>query len=127
MKYNAQHLIGNSGADSCIFNICNSIGHLCKCWADVFQIPHHRQYVTVGQKAPFGRLLPNVPAAPPSVGEGLPSVALRPTDGFAKSQKKSSASPTFFPGLRKAAGTLSVRLKNDRVKKINKIKNERRN
>lgn len=26
-------------------NICNSIGHLCKCWADVFQMPHHRQYV----------------------------------------------------------------------------------
>jgi hypothetical protein len=68
---------------------------------------------TVGQKAPFGRLLPNVPAAPPSVGEGLPSVALRPTDGFAKSQKKSSASPTFFPGLRKAAGTLWATLKYD--------------
>ena len=42
---NAQHSIGNSGADSCKLNICNSIGHLCKCWADVFQMPHHRQYV----------------------------------------------------------------------------------
>ena len=40
-----QHRIGNSGADSCKLNICNSIGHLCKCWADVFQMPHHRQYV----------------------------------------------------------------------------------
>lgn len=42
-----QHRIGNSGADSCKFNICNSIGALCKCWADVFQKPHHRQYVAV--------------------------------------------------------------------------------
>ena len=42
-----QHRIGNSGADSCKLNICNSIGHLCKCWADVFQMPHHRQYVNV--------------------------------------------------------------------------------
>jgi hypothetical protein len=41
----AKHRIGNSGADSCKLNICNSIGHLCKCWADVFQMPHHRQYV----------------------------------------------------------------------------------
>jgi hypothetical protein len=40
-----QHRIGNSGADSCKLNTCNSIGHLCKCWADVFQMPHHRQYV----------------------------------------------------------------------------------
>ena len=40
-----QHRIGNSGADSCKLNINNSIGHLCKWWADVFQIPHHRQYV----------------------------------------------------------------------------------
>jgi tetratricopeptide (TPR) repeat protein len=38
-----EHRIGNSGADSCKLNICNSIGHLCKCWADVFQMPHHRQ------------------------------------------------------------------------------------
>jgi len=44
---NAQHRIGNSGADSCKLNICNSIEHLCKCWADVFQMPHHRQYVAV--------------------------------------------------------------------------------
>ena len=40
-----QHRIGNSGADSYKLNISNSIGHLCKCWADVFQMPHHRQYV----------------------------------------------------------------------------------
>lgn len=42
-----QHRISNSGADSCKLNICNSIGHLCKFWADVFQMPHHRQYVAV--------------------------------------------------------------------------------
>ena len=42
-----QHRIGNSGADSCKFNICNSIEHLYKIQADVFQIPHHRQYVAV--------------------------------------------------------------------------------
>lgn len=42
-----QHRIGNSGADSCKLNICNSVGHLCKYWADVFQMPHHRQYVAV--------------------------------------------------------------------------------
>ena len=42
-----QHRIGNSGADSCKLNICNSIRHLFKCWADVFQMPHHRQYLTV--------------------------------------------------------------------------------
>jgi hypothetical protein len=23
------------------------MGHLCKCLADVFQMPHHRQYVAV--------------------------------------------------------------------------------
>jgi hypothetical protein len=28
---NAQHSIGNSGADSCKLNICYSIEHLCKC------------------------------------------------------------------------------------------------
>ena len=44
-KNYCQHRIGNSGADSCKLNICNSIGHLFKCWADVFQMPHHRQYV----------------------------------------------------------------------------------
>ena len=48
---NAQHSIGNSGADSSKFNICASIGHLCKCWADVFQMPHHRQYVAVSGQA----------------------------------------------------------------------------
>ncbi len=46
-EYYAQHRIGNSGADSNKLNICNSIGHLCKSWADVLQMPHHRQYVTV--------------------------------------------------------------------------------
>lgn len=40
-----QHRIGNSGAESCKLNIFNSIGHWSKCWADVFQMPHHRQYV----------------------------------------------------------------------------------
>ncbi len=40
-----QQRIGNSGADSCKLNICASIGYLCKYWADVFQMPHHRQYV----------------------------------------------------------------------------------
>lgn len=35
------------GADSCKFNICSSIGLLCKGWADVFQMPHHRQAVSV--------------------------------------------------------------------------------
>jgi hypothetical protein len=40
---NAQHRFGNSGADSCKFNISNSIGLLCYGWADVFQMPHHRQ------------------------------------------------------------------------------------
>ncbi|HAX43316.1 MAG TPA: hypothetical protein DCY80_12275 [Solibacterales bacterium] len=30
-KPNAQHRIGNSGADSCKLNICNSIGHFSKC------------------------------------------------------------------------------------------------
>jgi len=39
VKTNAQHRIGNSGADSCKLSICNSIEHLFKCWADVFQMP----------------------------------------------------------------------------------------
>lgn len=39
------------GADSCKLNICNSIEHLCKCWADVLQMPHHRQYVKRYQQA----------------------------------------------------------------------------
>ena len=43
--YSTQHRIGNSGPDSYKLNISNSIGHLCKYWADVFQMPHHRQYV----------------------------------------------------------------------------------
>ena len=34
-----QHRIGNSGADSCKLNICNSIGHLCKCWTGVLKSP----------------------------------------------------------------------------------------
>lgn len=54
-----QHRIGNSGADSCKLNICNSIGHLCKCWADVFQIPHHRQYVNRYVQAPKKPLTDN--------------------------------------------------------------------
>ena len=40
-----RHRIGDSGADSCKLNISNSIGHLFKCWADVFQMHNHRQYV----------------------------------------------------------------------------------
>lgn len=30
-KVSLEHRIGNSGADSYKLNICNSIGHLCKC------------------------------------------------------------------------------------------------
>jgi hypothetical protein len=40
-----EHGIGKSGADSCKFNISNYIRLMCKGWADVFQMPHHRQAV----------------------------------------------------------------------------------
>jgi hypothetical protein len=30
---------GNSGADSCKLNICTSIEHIYKCWAEVIQMP----------------------------------------------------------------------------------------
>lgn len=32
-------------AASCKFKFCNSIGHSRIGWADVIQMPHHRQYV----------------------------------------------------------------------------------
>ena len=38
-----QHRFGNSGSDSCKRYICNSTGQKYKYWADVFQMPHHRQ------------------------------------------------------------------------------------
>jgi hypothetical protein len=44
---NAQHRIGNSGANSSKLNICNSIGHLCKYWADDFQYRHIAKPLTV--------------------------------------------------------------------------------
>lgn len=40
-----QHRLGISWADNCKFNIYASIGHLCKCWADIFQMPHHRLFL----------------------------------------------------------------------------------
>jgi hypothetical protein len=45
IKANARNIIDNSGADSWILNISNSIGQLGKYRSDGSQIPAHRQGV----------------------------------------------------------------------------------
>jgi hypothetical protein len=47
--------MGNNGADSCKLNICNSIRHLCKCWADILGFedtggPDYKKYLIVEEE-----------------------------------------------------------------------------